>query len=67
MGEPCMGPVTRGGCSARCPSRGMFCTGCRGEYEDENVEAHIEDLLEKGYSMVEIEGIYNKYYRRLRA
>lgn len=67
MGEPCMGPVTRGGCSARCPSRGMFCTGCRGEYEDENVDAHVEDLLERGFSMEEIEGFYNKYYRRLRA
>ncbi len=29
-GEMCLGPVTRGGCDARCPSHGIACTGCRG-------------------------------------
>jgi len=26
----CMGPVTRGGCRAACPSAGVACAGCRG-------------------------------------
>ena len=26
----CLGPVTRGGCSASCPSVGAVCSGCRG-------------------------------------
>ncbi len=29
-GMICLGPVTRGGCDARCPSVGQYCTGCRG-------------------------------------
>ncbi|ALM74622.1 NADPH-dependent hydrogenase/sulfhydrogenase 1 subunit delta [Thermococcus barophilus] len=28
--EPCLGPVTRAGCDARCPSYGIACIGCRG-------------------------------------
>ncbi|MBC7099277.1 oxidoreductase [Candidatus Bipolaricaulota bacterium] len=30
QGIICLGPVTRGGCSAACPSAGMPCTGCLG-------------------------------------
>jgi len=29
--RPCFGPVTRGGCQARCPRRGIPCEGCRGD------------------------------------
>lgn len=64
-GEPCMGPVTRGGCAARCPSNGMHCTGCRGEYPDMNVESHVRILKSAGYSDEEIRALYNKYARRM--
>jgi len=29
-GIPCLGPVTKGGCGAICPSNGVACEGCRG-------------------------------------
>lgn len=35
-GEPCLGPVTVGGCSALCPSNGVTCEGCRGVLKGTN-------------------------------
>ena len=33
QGIPCLGPVTRGGCSALCPNVAMPCIGCYGPLE----------------------------------
>jgi coenzyme F420-reducing hydrogenase gamma subunit len=41
-GLPCVGPITRGGCNAICPSVGKECIGCRGLAEDANIESLIE-------------------------
>lgn len=38
-GEPCMGPVTRTGCGALCPSFGTACYACYGPAEEINTEA----------------------------
>lgn len=38
-GEPCMGPVTRTGCGAICPSLGRDCYACYGPAENINTEA----------------------------
>jgi coenzyme F420-reducing hydrogenase gamma subunit len=35
-GEPCMGPVTRTGCGALCPSFGRACYACFGPSEQVN-------------------------------
>ncbi|NOY80654.1 MAG: cytochrome B [Kiritimatiellaeota bacterium] len=45
-GELCLGPVTRAGCNACCPSAGAWCFGCRGFVDDPNVNA-AKDVLEK--------------------
>lgn len=38
-GEPCMGPVTRTGCGALCPSLGRGCYSCYGPSETPNTES----------------------------
>jgi len=39
QGKPCMGPVTRTGCGALCPSFGRDCYGCYGPSEQVNATA----------------------------
>lgn len=55
----CMGPLTVAGCSARCPSLGLPCNGCRGPVNEANAASEIEVLREKGYTPADI-------HRRLR-
>lgn len=38
-GQPCMGPVTRTGCGALCPSFGRDCYGCYGPAENANTRS----------------------------
>lgn len=38
QGKPCLGPVTRGGCGALCPSFGRDCFGCYGPSENSNTQ-----------------------------
>lgn len=42
--EPCMGPVTRTGCGALCPSVGRDCYGCYGPSENSNTQAMANRL-----------------------
>jgi len=42
--EPCMGPVTRTGCGALCPSIGRDCYGCYGPAENANTQAMTNRL-----------------------
>lgn len=44
----CMGPVTRAGCDARCPSVGSPCIGCRGIVPDLNENAQKDVLTKYG-------------------
>ena len=45
-GKPCMGPVTRAGCGAICPTYCRECEGCYGPMSDANAE-HLARLFKK--------------------
>jgi coenzyme F420-reducing hydrogenase gamma subunit len=50
-GIHCSGPVTAGGCNARCPSYNAPCIGCRGPVDEANV-ASMQAIVEKaGYTI----------------
>ncbi len=49
LGEPCLGPVTRGGCDSWCPNNRFGCWGCRGPAEDANIEQMKAIMKERGF------------------
>ncbi|MBM9520356.1 NADH:ubiquinone oxidoreductase [Desulforhopalus vacuolatus] len=46
LGMFCLGPITRAGCNAICPTHRKGCAGCRGFLEDANMDA-FKDVLRK--------------------
>ncbi len=50
LGEPCLGPITRGGCDSWCPNSRFGCWGCRGPAEDANVGQMQTIMKEHGFS-----------------
>jgi len=52
--QPCLGPVTRAGCSALCPSFGAICEGCRGPVAEANRSEEARLLLGLGLSEREV-------------
>ncbi len=44
--QVCLGPITRAGCKARCPSAGFRCFGCRGYVDEANIEA-AKDVIQR--------------------
>lgn len=56
--QPCMGPVSRSGCKAICPTFGSLCWGCRGVVPDSNVEGHHFALRRQGIDEKTIDRIY---------
>jgi sulfhydrogenase subunit delta len=61
-GTPCLGPVTRAGCGALCPSVGRGCFGCFGPSDGANVEALSARLLEGGMSPVDASRLFATFY-----
>lgn len=45
----CLGPLTLGGCGARCPSMGVACEGCRGPVPEANLDEALHTFQQKGY------------------
>jgi len=55
LGQLCLGPVTRAGCDAACPSGGLGCWGCRGPAVDANLDEFLRLSRERGFARDEIE------------
>lgn len=54
--EICLGPITRAGCGAKCPSNGSWCFGCRGPAENPNVEAAREVMAKYDKTPADLAG-----------
>lgn len=72
LGEPCLGPVTRGGCDSWCPDSRMGCWGCRGPCDDANLSQMVEIMKQHGISSeaildrLECFGGFAEYAEKLR-
>lgn len=53
-GQTCLGPITRAGCDAICPSCGQGCEGCRGLVPSPNLGSIKEALRERGMTEAQI-------------
>ncbi|MHA1743364.1 MAG: NADH:ubiquinone oxidoreductase [Candidatus Heimdallarchaeota archaeon] len=43
----CLGPISRAGCKAICPTNDYQCVGCRGLSDDNNLEKFLELAMQK--------------------
>jgi sulfhydrogenase subunit delta len=60
--QPCLGPVTIGGCNAICPSLGVGCQGCRGLMRDPNIKALKDILLAQGMRSWEVDVELHRFF-----
>jgi len=58
----CLGPLTAGGCSARCPSQGVYCEGCRGPTAEPNLPEALEIYQQKGFDQATVLGRLRRFY-----
>ena len=61
-GTACLGPVTRAGCGALCPSVDRGCYGCFGPSEGANPKALAERLLSQGMAPVDASRLFATFY-----
>lgn len=58
----CLGPLTLGGCGARCPSLGVPCEGCRGPLPEANLQEALEIYLLKGHDQKTVYERLRRFY-----
>ena len=64
LGEVCLGPITRAGCDAVCPTGKTACLGCRGPADDLNYPSFTQLVQDKGLSVSEMReklALYNGF------
>ena len=61
-GTPCLGPVTRAGCGALCPSVGRGCFGCFGPSEGANPRSLSGHLVAQGMVPVDASRLFATFY-----
>jgi len=61
LGKVCLGPVTRAGCKAICPSYGQSCEACRGFITNPNDTSMRELLAQHGLTPEEITTMYTMF------
>ena len=54
LGEVCLGPITKAGCDAVCPSGKTPCLGCRGPADDINFSSFLQLVKDKSLSLDEM-------------
>ncbi|HXY26983.1 MAG TPA: hypothetical protein VEH82_01725 [Acidimicrobiales bacterium] len=62
QGTPCLGPVTRAGCGALCPSVGRGCYGCFGPVGQANTDALAAQLLAEGLTPLDAARLFSTFY-----
>jgi len=60
-GGTCLGPVTRAGCQAICPSSGYQCVGCRGLISNPNLESMEQIMAEHGLEPKDRQDRFNMF------
>jgi coenzyme F420-reducing hydrogenase gamma subunit len=61
LGKACMGPVTKAGCGAICPTVGRECEGCYGPMSDANAGELARVFREAGLSEEDVVRKFRKY------
>lgn len=52
--EMCLGPITRAGCGAHCPTHSAWCVGCRGYVDEPNLHAAKEIISKYDISIEQL-------------
>jgi sulfhydrogenase subunit delta len=61
QGKVCMGPVTRAGCKAICPTYGQSCEACRGFISNPNDESMRQVLAQHNLTIDQVKSMYSLF------